>query len=176
MTFLCSGKFKKTPLGLRIDFDVLSGKTGDNKFHIDLPDIQDKHFYLLKPSIAPSSFYIRSDEITRLNFECDPELEADTDGYCRVVKEGAMEIKLLSETEDDKKRRKEIFDFFAPELGKAYPCPIDAFDIDQGLPDHEFLGLPDLSDEEDDEPCTGFAYRKKDGSLYIINGKSIDEI
>lgn len=77
---------------------------------------------------------------------------------------------------DDKKRRKEIFDFFAPELGKAYPCPIDAFNIDQGLPDHEFLGLPDLSDEEDDEPFAGFAYRKKDGSLYIMIGKSIDKI
>lgn len=172
MTFLCSGKFKKTPVGVRIDFDVLSGKTLNNKFYIDWPDIQDKHFFSFEPFAAASDIRFLHDEITHLDFDCYPELEGDADGYHRLLRGGTMEIKLRNKREEDKARRQEILDFFTPESDHAYLCPIEAFNIDQGLPDHEFLGLEDMNDKEDDEPWTGYSYRKKDGSLSFLFGEA----
>lgn len=79
---------------------------------------------------------------------------------------------LRHKTKEEKERRQEIFAFFAPEAEQAYLCPIEAFDINPGMPDQEFSSLIDLNGEDDDEPCSGYSYRKKDGALYFLFGEA----
>ncbi|MBE5750089.1 MAG: hypothetical protein E7346_04395 [Clostridiales bacterium] len=138
--------------------------------------------------------YVYQNEIKDINLNFEKELSWNSEGYCRVIKNGYIRLKFIKCYNDG--RRANIYTINTTPTTKDLEkriCGKGEDDIDicnlyisnyhcgYGLEKEEVITLNELSDypdnyEEDDSGyyasyVTGYAKKEKDGSILIVFGK-----
>ena len=179
-----------------LEYPSLGTSNSDSHF-INLKNVNKKDFKIIDLDFENcDSIAVYQDEIKEINLNFESGLDWNSDGYCRVIKNGYIRLKFNKDYHDGRKvsvyvknNKPTIKDLEKRICGKGEDdidiCNlyISNFYCGYGLGKEEVISLKDLSDypenygEDDCEDyipyISGYAQKQKDGSILITFGKKI---